>query len=984
MVDSSELLQAIYNDRSMYRRDGSKKSARGYLGPIKNKVTGGTMTEFSVGIEIDGKEVEVPAMVPTLSSSEIEYMQEMEPGKGWDMSNPVEQSIVKKAKDHAQKRLSEGKSVYYQDSENKKSTSYQDLLNKAYENRKKRKQERIKGTGRSILQGVTFGFADELEAMIMASGKAEGDYDEELKRIRAEQKRFEQLEPGRAIGSELAGAIPGGLFAVPKLLGKAGIKSTAKQAGIEGAVYGFGAGEGFEERVGGATVGGLGGFAIGKVLSVATMPSSSGGLRTQSDEIADMSLDPENLTATQAIQKAQADEVFTEVDTPKYTRKPLSDAKTFGEFWESATGALTNFYNDKVTGVSDELMRVVSPQIGARFQRADETALRNVNKSLGNLAEALVPVVKTINNSTKAKGALLDYGAGKLGKTREASLARLEKELSKDLNTQQMNTLKAYLKVSFEKNSALNKKVFGGEFSDEITYLHTRNNKFISKLKEDGLTDTEIEKMFGDRAYEPRTRGSYVDKKGNVPDPSEYDNPIITDMQRLFKMERLAQLQDKFGVDINVIARRPGQKALSPEEFMDALFYSFTQRGISNDGAQYAVNKITDSIMGQQKTPHPLIQAANSASYATTLAGPLSAILNLADIPLVGAKYGGRAVLEGLQVLKPFKSVPNPDLKKLGLDNQTFGEFVNKTNELADSNQGFMARSAELMRNGTDFLMKGSGFAVMDQVGKKGVMRGVLRSAVDDAEAGNLAKNWSFYFNDAELSVLEREFKRHGTDWTKYKGKGSELAEELMFAGLGQQQLISAAGRPAAWARNPNLRPLWALRGFVVKQQALALREVVGNIKAGKPEEAAKFLGRYAMYGAGGYAVINEIRQGIFGDGDMSISGLIRGYGDAWASLLTANTLGLNDYQYGQIKENGILYTLAEGSLPIIIDRPIDIGQTVVGALEGERPPQAILTELPIVKQTARLGERAAGAAGATDIEGMMSELLRQRNPNPN
>jgi hypothetical protein len=981
MVDSSELLQAIYNDRSMYRRDGSKKSARGYLGPIKNKVTGGTMTEFSVGIEIDGKEVEVPAMVPTLSSSEIEYMQEMEPGKGWDMSNPVARSIVKKAKDHAQKRLSKGESVYYQDSES--DPTFDELFEIAYANRKKRQQERVAGVSRSIAQGVTLGFADELEAVMRAHSKPMGNYEEELKVIREEQKKFDALQPGTSLVAEVAGAIPTG-FGVAGGLAKVGVKSIGKQAGIEGAVYGFGAGESFDERLAGATVGGLGGFAIGKVLSVATMPSSSGGLRTQSDEIADMSLDPENLAATQAIQRVQADEVFTEVDTPKYTRKPLSEAKTFGEFWESATGALTNFYNDKVTGVSDELMRVVSPQIGARFQRADETALRNVNKSLGNLAEALVPVVKTINNSTRAKGALLDYGAGKLGKTREASLARLEKELSKDLNTQQMNTLKAYLKVSFEKNSALNKKVFGGEFSDEITYLHTRNNKFINKLKEDGLSDSEIEKMFGDRAYEPRTRGSYVDKKGNVPDPSEYDNPIITDMQRLFKMERLAQLQDKFGVDINVIARRPGQKALSPEEFMDALFYSFTQRGISNDGAQYAVNKITDSIMGQQKTPHPLIQAANSGAYATTLAGPLSAILNLADIPLVGAKYGGRAVLEGLQVLKPFKSVPNPDLKKLGLDNQTFGEFVNKTNELADSNQGFMARSAELMRNGTDFLMKGSGFAALDMVGKKGVMRGVLRSAVDDAEAGNLAKNWSFYFNDAELSVLEREFKRHGTDWTKYKGKGSELAEELMFAGLGQQQLISAAGRPAAWARNPNLRPLWALRGFVVKQQALALREVVGNIKAGKPEEAAKFLGRYAMYGAGGYAVINEIRQGIFGDGDMSISGLIRGYGDAWASLLTANTLGLNDYQYGQIKENGILYTLAEGSLPIIIDRPIDIGQTVVEALEGERPPQAILTELPIVKQTARLGERAAGELGATDIEGMMSELLRQRNPNPN
>jgi hypothetical protein len=981
MVNSSELLQAIYNDRSMYRRDGSKKSKKGYLGPIENKVTGGTMTEFSVGIEIDGEEVEVPAMVPTLSSAEIQYIQEMKPGKGWDMSNPVERSIVKKAKDHAQKRLSENKSVYYQDLEN--NSTFDELFETAYANYKQRQKERVAGTARSIAQGATLGFADELEAIMRSHSKPEGDYKKELKIIREEQEKFESLQPKAAIAAEIAGAIPTGV-GVAGGLSRLGMTSIAKQAGTEGAVYGFGSGESFGERVSGATIGGLGGFAIGKVLSLATMPSSSGGLRTELNDLADDALDPEGVAASQAIEKSKANETFLEVDQPKYTTKPIAESKTFGELWENTTGALANFYNDKVTGVSDELMRVVSPQIGARFQRADETALRNVNKSLGNLSEALVPVIKIINDSSRAKGALLDYGAGKLGKTRNQSLARLEKELSEDLNTQHMNTLKAYLQVSFDRNSKLNKKVFGAEFSDEITYLHTRNNSFITKLKEDGLSDTEIEKMFGDKAYEPRSRGSYLDKKGNVPDPSEYDNPIITDMQRVFKMERLAQLQEKFGVDISSIARKPGQKAITPEEFMDALFYSFRSKGISNDGSQYAVNKITDSIMGQQKTPHPLIQAANSASYATTLAGPLSAILNLADIPLVGAKYGGRAVLEGLNVLRPFKKIPDPDLAKMGLNNQTFGEFINKTNDLAGSNQGFMSRSAELMRNGTDFLMKGSGFAALDMVGKKGVMRGVLRSASDDAQAGKLGDNWSFYFNDAELGVLERQLKQHGTDWTKYTGKGSELVEELMFAGLGQQQLISAAGRPAAWARNPNLRPLWALRGFVVKQQALALREVMGNIKAGKPEKAAKFLGRYAMYGAGGYAITNEVRQGIFGDGEMSFGGLVRGYGDAWASLLTANTLGLNDYQYGQIKQNGLLYTLAEGSLPIIVDRPLDIGRTIIETLDGERPPQAIATEFPIISQYAKVTERGARAVDATGIEGMMSELLRKSNPEEN
>ena len=841
------------------------------------------------------------------------------------------------------------------------------------------------GNVRAAAQGLTFGFADELEA-----AASDEEYEVALARIREQQERYKQLNPGSAIGFELAGSLPTALAGAASL-GRLGVTSVAKQGAIEGSAYGIGSGESFEERAAGGVVGGLSGFALGKLIDVVITPSSAGGLRTEAHDLADKSLKIKPQLANKDLEIARANEIFDEVDNPQYTRKPLSEAKTAGELWSGLTGAVKNFYNDKVTGVSDELMRVVSPQVGARFQRADEAALATTNKELDGLSERLVPIIKIINNSERAKGVMLDYGAGKLGKTRANSLIRLRKELKEDLNTKHMNVLEAYLNYSYKKNAQLNKKVFGAEFPDELTYLHTRNIARYKKFKDEGMTDAEIEKMFEDPGMERRTRGSYLSKNPNAPLPEDYDNPIISDMQRIFKMERLAQVQDKFGVKIdNVLSAKKATSpkgalvALTPQEFLDSLFYTLTQKGISNDGAQYAVNKITDTIMGQAKTPHPAIQAANSLAYASTLAGPMSAILNLADIPLLGAKYGGRAALEGLKVVNPFKKIPSPDLQKMGLSNQTFGEFVNKTNELASNNQGFMAGTAHQMRKGADFLMKGSGFAAMDRVGKKGVMRGVLRSATDDAKVGNLSENWGFYFNDAELELIADQLKKHDMDWSKYTGDGAKLIEELLFAGLGQQQLISAAGRPAAWARNPNLRPLWALRGFVVKQQALALREVMGNIKAGKPEKAAQFLGRYASYGAGGYAVINEGRQFIFGDGEASFNGLVRGYGDAWASLLTANTLGLNDYQYGQIKQNGLLYTFAEGMMPIAIDRPLDIGRTVVEVLDQERPPQAIAQELPFYTQTARFAERGAEVVGATTTQGLLDEALRKRNPNPN
>ena len=41
----------------------------------------------------------------------------MKPGQGWDRSNPIDASILRKAKDHARMRIKQGNSPYYQDGE---------------------------------------------------------------------------------------------------------------------------------------------------------------------------------------------------------------------------------------------------------------------------------------------------------------------------------------------------------------------------------------------------------------------------------------------------------------------------------------------------------------------------------------------------------------------------------------------------------------------------------------------------------------------------------------------------------------------------------------------------------------------------------------------------------------------------------------------------------------------------------------------------
>ncbi len=881
-------------------------------------------------------------------------------------------------------------------------------------------QKTARGAGRAIAQGLTLGFSDELEAAL-----SDGKYKDTIKEVRQEMAEFSEKNPGTAFSLELLGAIPTS-FAGSLGLTRAGVKSFAKQGAVEGAVYGAGTGDEFEDRLITSASGALAGLTLGKAISLATTPRKSGGLKTESNELADASLDKK--TDAQRAEDLK-EELWEERNIPDYDRIPLREAATVGEFYNSAVTGLKKFYDDKITGASDAITRYM-PQVGMRFQRADENALRIVNQELDDMAEELLPIAKVINEDERVKGIFLDFAAGRitnnvkkvggvnmqLADSLDESISVLFNMIKNDFSQEQLGHLKRYLRYSHEKNKDLNGTIFGirPEMFPAKVYMHTRNRFIAKKIKEEeDLTDAQVEKrMFNDAGMSYRSRATYTRDGKNQPskpgeerlNPNDYDNPLISDMQRLFQLEKLNQLQRVYGVDIKpeialkkkrliIEAQQAGLSPeqikkiankdvyLTPDEFMDALEMSLYSKGISSEGAGYAVNKMTETIMGSQKSPHPMIQAMNSFAYATTLAGPMSAFLNLADIPLLGAKYGKAAVFEGLNELNPFKKIPSIDLKKAGLDNQVMGEFTNKLNDqMQEGAEGFIQKIAKGSRKGADLLMKGSGFAAMDRVGKRGVIRGVLKSAVDDAKAGKLSDNWGFYFDKSELELIAEQLNRHGIDHTKYKGKGAELAEELMFAGLGQQQLISSAGRPAAWARNPNLRPLWALRGFVVKQQALALREVVGNIKAGKPEKAAEFLGRYALYGAGGYAVLNETRQGIFGDGDFSAEGLVRGYGDAWASLLTANTLGLNDYQFGQIKQNGLIPTIIEGMIPIAVDRPLDVGSRVVDFVDRERYATEVIADtLPIVKQSARGVRNVGGMFGLDELVNPAESLLERK-----
>lgn len=84
----------------------------GFFGELE--LSGGDITtEFSIGVEIDDKEIEIPTLVPTLTKAERDLMiNDIIPNR-----KKVPDAIVKKATVHAKKRIKEGKSPFAGDAE---------------------------------------------------------------------------------------------------------------------------------------------------------------------------------------------------------------------------------------------------------------------------------------------------------------------------------------------------------------------------------------------------------------------------------------------------------------------------------------------------------------------------------------------------------------------------------------------------------------------------------------------------------------------------------------------------------------------------------------------------------------------------------------------------------------------------------------------------------------------------------------------------
>ena len=83
------------------RVDGTTKG-KGFFGPLTTK-DGQVMTELGTGVNFDGRETEIPTLVPTLTKQELQSLLQ---------GNDPTDAIIQKAVDHAKMRLNQGLSPF--------------------------------------------------------------------------------------------------------------------------------------------------------------------------------------------------------------------------------------------------------------------------------------------------------------------------------------------------------------------------------------------------------------------------------------------------------------------------------------------------------------------------------------------------------------------------------------------------------------------------------------------------------------------------------------------------------------------------------------------------------------------------------------------------------------------------------------------------------------------------------------------------------
>lgn len=309
-----------------------------------------------------------------------------------------------------------------------------------------------------------------------------------------------------------------------------------------------------------------------------------------------------------------------------------------------------------------------------------------------------------------------------------------------------------------------------------------------------------------------------------------YDDPIKSLIDYVDNAVHNIEKRKFFGQDAVNKGGREGMSLDSEESIGTIIQRMKDEEGLGPEAAEELEMLLKARFIDGEKSSGDVIQAYRNVASMTTIANPISALVQGGDLFTAMVTQGMRHTLPAIITnLNPLKGA-RVTMQSLGLDRVLAEEFVNE----------------KLFAEAMHGLFTLSGFRHIDRFGKNVVLEAALRRGSNVAKS--MVKNPDSKLGKAFKEKYELAF---GNEYQALvddlaSGNISDNVKLWLWSELAEVQPISLSEMPLKYLMAPDGRVFYTLKTYALKQLDLMRREIVHKYKAGKKFEAVKFGIAYA------------------------------------------------------------------------------------------------------------------------------------------
>ena len=262
-------------------------------------------------------------------------------------------------------------------------------------------------------------------------------------------------------------------------------------------------------------------------------------------------------------------------------------------------------------------------------------------------------------------------------------------------------------------------------------------------------------------------------------------------------------------------------------------------KDLSNAELDDLTNLLMTRFVAGEKAMDKGLQFLRNVGYATTLANPLSAATQAADIS-VSAYVNGMS-----HTLAALVGKNKVDVEDMGLMRAVSEEMKNER-QMADS---------------LHWLFRKSGFHAVDKLGKNVMLNASLR------RGSKLVKT------EKGIDKLRRKYgEAMGEDFDGFvnslkKGDIDENVKIFLWSELADVQPIALSEMPETYLNSPNGRVFYMMKSFTLKQFDIIRRDIKREYQKGNKKEAFRNAAAYMLFVPTANTLVSEVKDRAQGRG---------------------------------------------------------------------------------------------------------------------